>query len=1147
MIGKEDLEQRLKDLGWTLYKLAKQFSILRAADGDVSPATRYQTAIGKAMENPAKSKLETIEGIIQALNGELTIFWEPEQVVTIQLDDQLMEVLKQRASADGAAIHEVAKQLFEQALSGIPAHKPRKLTDLIIAEEPKIYRSFHPRIASAYSAVHQWLNQRPEAEGYKELDYCKDLWLSLDKSDLKSTAFQYYTLFPRYYFESAHVLENVIHSTRFLKGLKYNPRICVVDIGCVMGAASAALIERILTLQKDENISNPIEIVCLGIDPSIYGITLYSKLMQELKQNLSSLNINLEFQPICERVPQAMITAMRYLQKKREVWGQPVLSNLFLMQIDAASSISEDQLLKREQYEKLKELGVETDLILETDKEFWQAEALGYKQLLEEVPIEHLCLMLLGTKNLTKYIQENSQFNQVIDVLPSINQALKKIIGDSHHGSILFEGEQQVHFENPLDSYWQTQSYSSKFQASIHTISSRKLETDQDWNKLISLENLELAWVRARHNLLNEACYDEIEIRLFENNLDSNLSFMQQQLMAYCDEVIPVNQAIPYNFVKGTSATRPKQLSRLEEEILSTAIIETIGNKVGLEFSSYRPQKADDENTTEYLYENWWEGYTNFRKKAQEAAKKYPKGAVIRTDIKSFYTKVIQNQLLEITKEQLKINSERLLWLLKITLSKDLSGHQPGNGLSQGTITSGFYANLYLSHIDSIFNNDRRWLLKFYRYVDDIIIILPRSSYIDAVQQKLEDELTKLGLELNQDKTEHYDNIGAFLETMEDDACLEELSKKFNKILLNLWIMNSTYRLGLEFAHHSETESSWWERIHLYQQCLYSIQIYVTETYLSRKIYQYLFQQNTYRNRELDLPPFPSSDNFSLISNWARAFEVLQPTWLNDRNSLKAEIIKLFKQSLTELRGIVEKLKNIDPHERPKLLIKQRKLETRIRFSVNKLTILGFEEVWEEVVDLICGEIFVIRDLLEVVTKLARQGYVEAIKRLWECYQNNKRPTSEYIRAVILEAIRFLPSIDLENWELIFESATRGQSDIERLKATETWLYLGDVAKSFVQNYHIQAVIKALNSGTPPFTRLKKNYILILGMHDPDAIFNIEISQKDKEEYIIRDALKLALEGKVSELFTEDEPAIVRQYYSVKRATTGDDKPYYSL
>lgn len=58
---------------------------------------------------------------------------------------------------------------------------------------------------------------------------------------------------------------------------------------------------------------------------------------------------------------------------------------------------------------------------------------------------------------------------------------------------------------------------------------------------------------------------------------------------------------------------------------------------------------------------------------------------------------------------------------------------------------------------------------------------------------------------------------------MGDDDVLQTMGEKFNKILLNLWIMNSTYRLRFEFADNSETESSWWERIHLYQQCLYSI------------------------------------------------------------------------------------------------------------------------------------------------------------------------------------------------------------------------------------------------------------------------------------------------------------------------------------
>ena len=160
MIHKEDLEQRLEDLGWTLYKLAKQFSEMRAVDGDVSPATRYHSAIGKAMENPAKSKLETIEGIVQALNGELTIVWEPGRVVTVRLDDEQMAALEERAKTEGTTVSKVAEQLLQVALSGSLVQKPKKLTDLVIAEEAKIYRSFHPLIASAYSAV-----QRPLGSG----------------------------------------------------------------------------------------------------------------------------------------------------------------------------------------------------------------------------------------------------------------------------------------------------------------------------------------------------------------------------------------------------------------------------------------------------------------------------------------------------------------------------------------------------------------------------------------------------------------------------------------------------------------------------------------------------------------------------------------------------------------------------------------------------------------------------------------------------------------------------------------------------------------------------------------------------------------------------------------------------------------------
>ena len=1152
MISKEDLEQRLEDLGWTLYKLAKQFSEMRAVDGEVSPATRYHSAIGKAMENPAKSRLETIEGIVQALNGELTIVWEPGRVVTMRLDDEQMAALEERAKTDGTTVYKVAEQLLQLALSGALVQKPKKLTDLVIAEETKIYRSFHPLIASAYSAVHQWLVTRPEAEGYKELDYSQDLWRSLEQTDLKSTAFQYYTLFPRHYFETTHVLENVINSTRLLNGLKYNRRICIVDIGCAMGAASAAFIERIITLQKDESISNPIEIVFLGIDPNIYGITLYSKLMQEIKTNIGHLNINLEFQPICERFPKAVITAMRYLQKKRQEWEQPFLSNLFLIQLDVVSYPNQDKLLRREKYEKLKELGLEPDLLLDTDEEFWQEEALGYKQLLEEVPVDHLHIMILGTKFMERHLQKISNINDLSHGIEEISKAFNRVVGNNHRVFVVLKGKQQVHFENPVDSYWKEQAemnYSSNFYATFHTINSREVEDDKDWNQLISQENLELAWVRARKNLLDESLYDEIESRLFEYNLQQNIHILQNKLLFYADNLNLSSQEIPFNFVKGSVATRPKQLSRLEQEILATAIIQTVGKKTGRKFSSYRIQTDSDATATEYLYENWLELYKSFKKQVKKSAEEYPDGAVIRTDIKSYYTKVVQEQLLDITKRELKIISERIYWLLGKIYAKNLHGHEAAIGIRQGTITSGFYANLYLSEVDDKFNNDKKLRVKFHRYVDDMIIIVPSASYINEVESTLKYELKKLNLELNKDKTEHYDNISDFKKTLIDDDDLEKLNEEFNKTLYLLWIVNSNYRTEFSFANQNEV--LWWHLIKLYQQCLYSLKIYVTENHLSRKIYQSLFQPSISREQELNLPPFPNRGNFSVISNWAKRFEELESAWLDKKNRLKRKIINLFNQSLQELRKVAEELNNTDSstrkQEKRQMIVQRRRLETRIRFAVNKLSILGFDEVWEEIVNLICGNLFVIRDLLDVVVSLARQGYTDAIKQLKECYQHSEKETSPYMRAVIIEAIRFLPSLDVQDWELIVASATENNSDIERLKATETWLYLGDIAKQFIQDKHIKAVVNALNSQPQPFTRLKKNYILILGMHEEKAIRKIYLSQEENDDYLIGDALKLALEGKVLELFKENEPAVVRQYYSVKRATDGEDKQQRSL
>ena len=96
MIQKENFEHRLKELDWTLYRLAREFAEYRAAGQDVSAASRYHSSISKAIENPSKSKLETIEDVVKVLNGKLTILWEPGKLVTIRLEDETIEAIAEK-------------------------------------------------------------------------------------------------------------------------------------------------------------------------------------------------------------------------------------------------------------------------------------------------------------------------------------------------------------------------------------------------------------------------------------------------------------------------------------------------------------------------------------------------------------------------------------------------------------------------------------------------------------------------------------------------------------------------------------------------------------------------------------------------------------------------------------------------------------------------------------------------------------------------------------------------------------------------------------------------------------------------------------------------------------------------------------------
>jgi Reverse transcriptase (RNA-dependent DNA polymerase) len=1149
MIQSKDLEERLQELGWTLYRLAKEFAQMRTEGGVVHPVTRYHGSIGKAIENPGKSKLETIEDIVKALDGELTIVWEPDKVVTVPLDDELMEALNEKAKEIGTTASEVAEQLLRQALQTSSASgerqsqtKTRKLQSSLASKREPQPLKFHPYIAEAYTAVHEWLATRPEAAGYKELDYSVDLERSLDHQDLQSAAFQYYALFPKNYFRTIYTLNNVIGIPKLLSWLKCNSRICIVDIGCATGAASAAFVEIILALQEIEILQN-VEIFCLGVEPNIYGITLYSKLMQEIQNKVKSSGVKFEFQVLCESLPKATIPIIKYLQKKRALWDKQLpLSHVLLMQLDIISPFNQFQTAKREQYEKLKELGIDPTIIVEDDEPLGQYEALAYKQILEEVQIDYLHLMTIGTENIENRLLKTSESKSLIKDIQRIMKEIRQSFSGIHRvDEDREEVKETVCVEYPMGSYWKDRIITPenlKLYAQFYTVANANLIRDSDWNNVINFNTLELAWVQARRNLLNaESFYDEVEINIFEKNLTKNLNLLRNKLITYHQEVIPNGDEINHNTPKGLSRSRPKVLSRLEEELLQTALVQVLGKR-GLfnsETHSYAYHLSNTSDETEYLYEHWFTAYRKFINSARQAANQHKDGVVIRTDIKSYYQNIIQEDLLEITDKELDIRSDRIRWLLRKLLNKPIQNHEFGHGLSQGLLASGFYANIYLIPVDERFNSDNRWNVKYYRYVDDIILIVPNPADKDNVLKLLKHELKKLGLELNVNKTEIYENVSKFIEIIRENTRLEKLSYDFDRVINPLWIMNHDYRSIFDNAYRNN--DWWWSLIKRYWQCLRSINIYITEPDLSRRIYKYLFnecrrEKDLKREYELKLPNFPGylpdtsnfleGDSFKLIENWEISFIHSQLEWLEDKKALRSELINLFQESWRELQQVT-----------PLSYSRERELQRHIRFAVNKLSLLGFKGIAEEIEEILCNRPAIVGEPLHLILNLASQGDPNAIRRMGEHYRStNSSETSEYMRAVILQAMRYLPDFNEGDWKLLVESATVSDSVVEKLKATETWLFLDDVSDRFVKEDHINAVVKALNSAPPPQTRLQKNYVLILGRHKPEAIPELNTSDSD---YLLRDAIDIAQEEEISYLFEEEEPSVIRQYYSGQR------------
>jgi RNA-directed DNA polymerase len=151
------------------------------------------------------------------------------------------------------------------------------------------------------------------------------------------------------------------------------------------------------------------------------------------------------------------------------------------------------------------------------------------------------------------------------------------------------------------------------------------------------------------------------------------------------------------------------------------------------------------------------------KKSAQDAIRRVSeailtgKTYVIDLDLRSYFDTVRHHIVLE--KVAGRINDDKVMQLLKLILKA--SGKR---GVPQGGVISPLLSNVYLNEVDKMLEQAKAvtryrqlTLVEYARFADDMVVLVnahPKQRWLrEAVEKRLREELGKLEVEVNEDKT----------------------------------------------------------------------------------------------------------------------------------------------------------------------------------------------------------------------------------------------------------------------------------------------------------------------------------------------------------------------------------------------------------
>ncbi len=952
--------------------------------------------------------------------------------------------------------------------------------------------AFNCEIQTAYLDVHSWLNEFPDANGYKRL-YPPNI-----KSEaLKDVAAQFGCYFPAHYFKTLYAFSEIMGHEMLRDWLQLSTTLVILDLGCGGGAATAAIIAQLLELQDAGGLNPNMDVVCIGVDPIPSALGIYYRMINSLTECLNGRSISLEIQLIYKSIAESISEVDDRLRRVLTTCVQPAISNVILVQSNVVEPLGREHDRQLQAQKCLRHLQVPSESFA-IESSFGTREARMYYQLFSHIPIDRQLMVTVGT-----------DYEDISQLVSAMASSLTDEFSKFRPVRLANEALYRVDYVNPAGSYWHESrsihSYYSNFYTDIMAVKNTESEGDVDWHRVIAVDNLELAWARARALLQRELLYDEIEIRLFERNLDGNLKRLHQELQSYDVNVARTSERLQYRFVKNEKEEegRPLVLSRIEEEIVSIAIIQELGAAAfGLNARSfaYRPNPRFA-SRSEFLYEYWFSAFQRYKEESRNAVAKNTNCKVLSIDIKSYFTEIPQQRLVESVQKEMRTQSARIEWLLHGLLSVDLNDHCQNHGLSQGGAGSGFFANAYLTEFDSKFGINNRWEAQLFRFVDDIVIAIPDPSYLNAVKNVAFETLDDLGLRVNEEKSEDF-NQDEYLNLPQDAGLMSGLSERFDDLTKPLWRTNSVVRAQLR------EEGSWWPTVGVYRDHLHSIGHYIEPHRLSRKLYQYaenyaLEEEDGQNDLDFIVPPLRQQ-------NWADEFTESNDKWIEKRRLLRNELIDLAQESYRELPNACDK--------------KKRLLSTRIYFSANRLARLGYGDAAGLITEILLNQPWIIRRPQYVIRGLAIQGYKEHISQLFYHYNVTETSWSDSLMAVVIRSIRHLSEVakPLEDG-VICIAVNKESAPILRLVATETWLMKLDCQRVVDHVSTIRQIISEEQN-----SRVRKNYLLLLAKCDCDYT-----QQRDYEDPLLMRAMEVALTDNIDELFADVEPDILRErYYS---------------